>query len=304
MVFILNKFNIILRKYPFYIQSLNKYVNYILPSTATCDPCAWAGKKTCRLSSLQKRCTGMHLAHVLKESFQGFFSDVCFGWKDFVLTHLQRTWLADKAASHTPHTACSVGRTLPHGMNRDQVTPMAVPWARAPSTEVELAQTHPKAPHFLLESLQPLTNLLCYHQCQLEAKPRVHLNRCEQPEQEHGSFNSELFHWPNPPQEDNKRNRLILSMPKPSKEDWEALHPPARQDNNTPGSASPVPSPSPGRSFLPTTILHTLNQSEPSHLFQREGLKMIIPNKCKGFRTGTRAISPTQPLKAALITLM
>lgn len=115
MVFILNKFNIILRKYPFYIQSLNKYVNYILPSTATCDPCAWAGEKTCRLSSLQKRCTGMHLAHVLKESFQGFFSDVCFGWKDFVLTHLQRTWLADKAASHTPHTACSLGRILPMG---------------------------------------------------------------------------------------------------------------------------------------------------------------------------------------------
>lgn len=36
MVFILNKFNIVLSKYPFYVQSLNKDVNHILLSTAMC----------------------------------------------------------------------------------------------------------------------------------------------------------------------------------------------------------------------------------------------------------------------------
>lgn len=70
---------------------------------------------------------------------------------------------------------------------------------------------------------------------------------------------------------------------------------------STPGLALLSPISQPWKELLPTTFLHTLNQSEPS---QAEGLKMIIPNKCKGFRTGTRAISPTQPLKAALITLM
>lgn len=128
MVFILNKFNIVLSKYPFYIQSLNKDVNCILLSTATCDPCALTGgdngEKTSRLSSLQKRYTGMHLAHVLKESFQGFFSDVYSGSKDFLLIHLQRTWLADKAASHTLHTLLHKEAI---GMNRDQFSTTAAP---------------------------------------------------------------------------------------------------------------------------------------------------------------------------------
>lgn len=38
IVFILNKFNIVLSKYLFYIQSLFKDVNHILLSTATCNP--------------------------------------------------------------------------------------------------------------------------------------------------------------------------------------------------------------------------------------------------------------------------
>lgn len=167
MVFILNKSNIVLGKYPFYIQSLNKDVSHILLSTATCVPWAWTGEKTCRLPSLQKRCTGMRLAQVLKESFQSFFPGVYFGLKDFVLTHLQRTWLADKAASHTPHTL-SVRRILIHGMDRDQLTPTALPWARAPWAKVWLAQPQrptPKWSCFPLELLQPLTNLLRYHQC-------------------------------------------------------------------------------------------------------------------------------------------
>lgn len=45
MVFILNKFNIVLSKYPFYIQSLNKDVNHILLSTATCDHVLELGRK-------------------------------------------------------------------------------------------------------------------------------------------------------------------------------------------------------------------------------------------------------------------
>lgn len=46
-------------------------------------------------------------------------------------------------------------------------------------------KTYPKVTTFSTGVTLTLTDLLHYHQCQLEAKPSVPLERCEQPEQGH-----------------------------------------------------------------------------------------------------------------------
>lgn len=200
--------------------------------------------------------------------FQGIFPGFlswCLFWRTlFSPTCRGPGWLTKLLL--TLHARCLVRRILIHGIKRDQLTPMAVPWARPPLIKVWLAQRPtPKQPPFPLELLQPLTNLLCYHQCQLEAKPRVPLKRCEQREQGHGP-ELRAISLAKPTLEGQHEEQTHPVHPKTFQGGLRVTAPSRQQDNNTDSRLS-FPQPHlpalAGASFPPQSCIDWTSLSLP-----------------------------------------
>lgn len=218
---------------------------------------AWTGEKTSRLHHCRKDAQGCTWRNLPRVSFLMFI----LVW---------RTWLPDKAASHTPLTLLC--RDTDPWDEQRSVHPCGCSLSQATLGQAVTGATtksHPKATTFST-GVTPTPDNGNWQQNQEFSEEMWTTWTGHSP-----SSQSWLFHQPNPRQRDSTRNSLI---PKASRTEEHGT-----QEDNTTDSRFSFPSPA--RSFFPTTVVPALNQSEPSHLFQHEGLKMIIPNKCKGFRT-------------------